>query len=238
MANYLYVRSSSGGTQGREELKTQEETCLRIMEAETLAHKRTFKERSVSGGFPLSKRPAGAELLSTLKAGDTLVIERFSRLFRSAIDARNTLRALMKKSVRVYDCSQRLYLTDAPMIDVLMAVSDAFSPTEVETIASRIRDSKAALRQTGKFQGGKVDFGYQLNADGYLVENPEEQKAIEFIKRKRKDGSSFRAISEELEKHYPGIHLSHEGVRRLVMRLEGHAEKLRERRRVSGAAKD
>jgi DNA invertase Pin-like site-specific DNA recombinase len=238
MGTFLYIRSSAGGAQGREDLKTQESACVDIMSDCGITSNRTFKERSVSGGFPLSKRPAGAEMLKALKAGDTVVIEKFSRLFRSAVDARNTLRAFKKTGIRLFDCSLKLYLTDSPSLEMLLSVSDAFSPTEVDTIASRIRDSKAALRETGKFQGGKVDFGFQLNADGYLIENPEEQKAVEFIKRKRKDGKSFRAISEELEKHFPGMQLSHEGVRRLVLRLEGKGDKLRERRRVSGVAKD
>src|SRR4051794_31074322 len=44
-----------------------------------------FVDAGISGGIALSKRPAGAQLLATLRPGDTVIAARMDRCFRSAL---------------------------------------------------------------------------------------------------------------------------------------------------------
>ncbi len=48
---------------------------------------------------------------------------------------------------------------------------------------------------------GAIPIGYRLAEDGqHLDEDPEEQKVIALVKRRRKSGKSLRAIDRELRK--------------------------------------
>ncbi len=52
----------------------------------------------------------------------------------------------------------------------------------------------------GEYTGGQAPWGFRLAADGEHVEPaPEEQAAIEFARRLRAEGATFRGVARELE---------------------------------------
>src|SRR5688572_24667430 len=56
-----------------------------------------FVEEGVSGSIPLDQRPQGAALLAFAQPGDTIVAAKLDRLFRSALDALQTVEQLRKR---------------------------------------------------------------------------------------------------------------------------------------------
>jgi hypothetical protein len=48
------------------------------------------------------------------------------------------------------------------------------------------------------YLGGDVPFGYAVGDDGALVEDPEQQRAIKWMKQLRAKGQSLRAIQARL----------------------------------------
>ena len=53
------------------------------------------------------------------------------------------------------------------------------------------------------YTGGPIGFGYVLeniNENNYLLEAPEEQELIKKMNKMRKDGMSYRKISDEINK--------------------------------------
>jgi putative DNA-invertase from lambdoid prophage Rac len=64
-----------------------------------------------SGGTPLGKRPEGARLLATVQPGDIVVVAEMDRMFRSALDALQTIESFKRRKVSLWlldlgnDCS-------------------------------------------------------------------------------------------------------------------------------------
>src|ERR1700726_1880863 len=60
-----------------------------------------YEDAGVSGSIPLGLRPAGEKMLADAKAGDTICAVKLDRLFRSAIDALATVKALKEREIDV-----------------------------------------------------------------------------------------------------------------------------------------
>jgi DNA invertase Pin-like site-specific DNA recombinase len=93
----------------------------------------------------------------------------------------------------------------------------SFAEMERNRLGERIRGTKQLKMKENVYLGGPVGFGYtveQVNDKTYVLENPSEQKIIEKMKKLRKDGLSFRKISEVLKKDK--VSLSHTGVSNIL----------------------
>jgi len=58
----------------------------------------------------------------------------------------------------------------------------------------------AQKRERGEKTGGDVPFGYRLLKGGGLAVEPEEQKALDLIRKLRYSGESYRKIGAELQR--------------------------------------
>lgn len=217
---YGYIRVSRIGEHGENSVEDQEQVIEQFAKRSGYSISRFFNERSVSGGMPLSSRPMAKRMFDALEKGDVVVVASFSRLFRSVLDARNSLRLFKKLGVSVYAVDLGEAITGDSLYHTLTIVTDAFAPTEAEYHAQKIREAKANLREEGKFQGGKIDFGYRVADDGKLIEDEHGQEALRLMKKLRKSGMSYRAISDEIEKKFRkyDLKISHEGIRRILAR--------------------
>jgi DNA invertase Pin-like site-specific DNA recombinase len=101
MAIYGYVRCS--GLRGQRQPEPQiEEIARKALELGGGLEK-AFIDRGDGGKKTVVlARPAGKEMLETLKAGDTLIITRLDRLGFSVRDVEKTLGVLAEREVRVY----------------------------------------------------------------------------------------------------------------------------------------
>lgn len=67
------------------------------------------------------------------------------------------------------------------------------------------REALAAKKARGEHTGGPPPYGYRLAKDGvHLVEEPLEQRVIEYILFLRREGVPYREITAKLEAEYPG----------------------------------
>jgi len=187
MAIYGYCRVSTilqaddGESLGVQERQIQG-WCM--MQGEDLAH--LHIERGVSGSVPLGKRPEGSAMMAALKAGDTIVTSRLDRLFRSALDALQTVEAMQKRKIRVVIIDGLGDITGNGMAKAFLTISAAFAELERDTIRERVSTVKADQRKRGRYLGGAVPFGYSRTDDGDLVHNDVEQKIIARVKALRK----------------------------------------------------
>ena len=77
---------------------------------------------------------------------------------------------------------------------------------------------KADQRTRGRYLGGIRPFGFTIGADGGLVEDPAEQKAIKRMVALRRKGKPLRAIAAALEAQ--GVKLTAMGVSKVLARVE------------------
>ena len=98
---------------------------------------------------------------------------------------------------------------------ILSAVAEA----ERDRIRERIRDVKADQRKRQRYPGGIVPFGWQLGDDGALIEDPNQQRAIQRTRELRRKGLSLRAVAAAIAAE--GVKLSHECVKNILAAVGG-----------------
>lgn len=155
-----------------------------------------FRDEGISGKA-MKNRPGLVAALKAVGKGDALVTYSLSRLSRSIRDALTISDTLQKKGADMVSLSEKIDTTSAAgkMVFNMMAVLAEF---EREQIAERTKLAMAHKRAKGEKTGGDVPFGYRLEA-GVLVEDANEQKAVELIRGLRAKGYTLREIGRELE---------------------------------------
>ncbi len=94
------------------------------------------------------------EMMSFLREGDTLYVESFSRLSRSAKDLLQTVSVLSQKGVDLVSDKERVDTT-TPQGRFMLTVFAAMSELERENILERQREGIAIAKAEGKYKGRK-----------------------------------------------------------------------------------
>lgn len=102
-------------------------------------------------------RPELARMMDSLRPGDTLVIDSFSRLSRSTKDLLETVERLTAEGVNIVSLKEKLDTTTATG-KLMLTMLSALSQFERDLIAERTRDGLKAARARGR-QGGRPKAG-------------------------------------------------------------------------------
>jgi putative DNA-invertase from lambdoid prophage Rac len=205
MAIYGYARVSTQAqaTDG-ESLGVQERQIVgwAMIRGEEVTE--VFVERAISGSVPIAKRPEGSRLWRCAKKGDTIVVARLDRLFRSALDALQSVEEMAKRGVEIHVIEGLGNITGNGMGKAFMTIAATFAELERATIGERIASVKADQRARGRYLGGKVPFGYRIEG-GELLHDEEEQRIIARAKKLRPtgpSGRSLRFIQDEIKREF------------------------------------
>ncbi|HBG20755.1 MAG TPA: hypothetical protein DDY32_16175 [Desulfobulbaceae bacterium] len=189
-----------------------------------LAITEIFVEEQAPLQQPFHERPQGGALLRRCAAGDTIITMKAAWILSSAVEGERLLRLLHKDRVALHCVDlggnisvpekRRLIVSEgcAELVRKLLA---ALSVCEGSRHGQAIRMAKKHRRQQGKYLGGPVPFGWEVNEEGFLVPNESQQKIIDQIVTMRLERWSYREISGKLRDEFD-IRLSHEGVRKIL----------------------
>jgi DNA invertase Pin-like site-specific DNA recombinase len=159
-----------------------------------------FVDHGVSGAAALDKRPALMDAIDAMRdtgAGVLLVAKR-DRLARDLVVAGMVERLVERAGGRIVS-ADGAGNGDGPEAALMRGIMDVFAQYERAVIRTRTRAALKVKRERGEKTGGRVPFGFSLDADGvHLVENEAEQGIIEIVVDLRRDGLSIRAIAERL----------------------------------------
>lgn len=211
MATYGYARVSTLAQSNEgESLGVQERqiTGYAMQIGEPVA--RTFVERGVSGSVPFSDRPEGRELLAIVRPGDVIISPKLDRCFRSALDALDVLRTLQDRRVSLHLLDLGGDVVGNGISKLVFTILSAVAEAERDRIRERIATVKADQKKRGRYLGGIVPFGFEVDEHGFLRPLPEHTQTRATIFDMRAKGASLRAISAALKGQ--GVNLSHEGV--------------------------
>lgn len=216
MATYAYTRVSSQTqvTEG-ESLEAQERvlTGWAMMNATTIDA--IIVEKAVSGSVPVAERPEGAALFTKLKRGDTIVAVKLDRMFRSALDALQTVEKLKDMGVGLVLLDLGGDVVSNGMSKMFLTVTAAFAEAERDRIRDRIQGAKRDAKSRGRYLGGKVPFGFRKGEKGDLEPVEDEQKIITHAKALRGTLQPLRAIQATLEQEH-GRRLSLDALSRIT----------------------
>ncbi|XHR31045.1 MAG: recombinase family protein [Chthoniobacteraceae bacterium] len=129
------------------------------------------------------ERPALKRLLADVEAGkiDTIVVYKVDRLSRSLLDFARLMEVLDRKSCSFVSVTQQFNTTHS-MGRLTLNILLSFAQFEREIISERTRDKMSAARRKGKWVGGSLILGYDLDSDHMrLVINPEEAERVREI---------------------------------------------------------
>ncbi len=131
-------------------------TVNQDLEAQIKALENEGCEKIYSEKFTGTKadRPQFKELLSILKAGDTLVITKLDRFARSTGDAIETIKELFKRGVRVHVLNMGI-VEDTPTGRLIFNIMSSFAEFERDMIVERTQEGKAIAKQRDDFREGR-----------------------------------------------------------------------------------
>lgn len=153
----------------------------------------TFTDAGISGAAGLEDRPGLAAAIAGLRKGDALVIAKRCRLGRDAFAIAMIERAVAKRGAVILSADGVGNESDANG-QFMKAIIDAAAAYERNVIRSRTKAALAAKRRAGRLTG-EVPFGWNVDADGNLIEVAEEQAIIAKINELRQAGVSLRRIA-------------------------------------------
>ncbi|MEK4038898.1 recombinase family protein [Paenibacillus sp. FSL F4-0122] len=183
MKTVLYCRSS---------IKSQENSISMqrtISEAVAAQHSLLIDEEYIDTAVSarindISSRPNLARLLNDIRRGNvkTLIAYKRDRLARNVGQHLKIYEILKKYNVQViFSASNELPLQYSPAGEFFELVIAGFNEREVNQITHRIRDTKLALFSDGKNHGGKLPFGYFLDAEKIIQPDPVKSDKIKNI---------------------------------------------------------
>ena len=201
---YGYIRvSTNNQVENGMSLKEQQRQVELYGEVNKMKVDTIFTERGVSASVELRKRPRGSVLLDVVKDGDVIICSKLDRMFRSVLDGLQVLKELKARNIELHFIDLGGNTTTNGIGQLVFTIMSSFAEMERNRLGERIRDTKRSQMKEDVYTGGPVGFGYVLeniNENNYLLEQPEEQELIKKMKKMKKDGLSFRKISEAINK--------------------------------------
>ncbi|AXI31465.1 resolvase [Priestia megaterium] len=137
-----------------------------------------FKEKFTG---TTAERPQLAELIQTLKEGDTLVVTKLDRLARNTKDGIEIIESLFDKGVNVHVKNVGL-MEDTSMGRFFLQTLLAVAEMERNMIVERTQEGKAIARQRDDFREGRP--------------KKFKKKNIEDALRMLDEGMSYKEVSE------------------------------------------
>lgn len=174
---------------------------------------------------PFLERPKGGALHQQCRPGDAIITMKAEWILGcSAAEAERLLQQLGIDQIALHCVDlggnisvpekRRLAVTEgsAQLVKKLLT---ALSVCENSRRGQDMKTAKSHRKQQGKYLGGPVPFGWEVNSAGFLVKNEVQQGIIAKIEAMRTERWSYREISGKLQEEF-NIHLSHEGVRKIL----------------------
>ena len=111
------------------------------------------------------ERPGVRQLLADIEAGkvDCVVVYKVDRLSRSLIDFARMMGLFEKHGVCFVSVTQQ-FNTNTPLGRLTLNILLSFAQFEREIISDRTRDKQVAARKKGKWTGGHILLGYDLDS--------------------------------------------------------------------------
>ncbi|MFW9875837.1 MAG: recombinase family protein [Candidatus Thorarchaeota archaeon] len=129
------------------------------------------------------KRPAFSRMMDDAreKLFDIILVYKIDRLFRSNRHMYNTLAEFEDLGIQFASVTE-LFDTTSAMGKAYLGMASTFAELERNTFIERSHDGTRKAVKSGRYSGGIVPYGYQLNPDTKKLEiNEEEAKVVRQI---------------------------------------------------------
>lgn len=202
MTVWGYTRVSTMEQQNGSSLDDQATTIRHAAGMKHQTVEEVFSDPGVSGGTPLNQRPGGKQLLAKIQPGDTLIVAKMDRLFRSTADALNTVDKLKQQNVGLILCDMGSEpVTENGVGRLFLTIMAAVAEFEKNRIQERTSEGKRAKVARGGLAGGSPPMGWCVEGQGrdaVLKVNPVEQEVVQAAQDGFLAGKSVSEIAKGL----------------------------------------
>lgn len=206
---YGYIRvSTDTQTEKGGGLDVQRKAIEKYAADKNLTIEKIYEDAGITGAVKddenddaISKRPALVEMLSTLEAGDTVIVLSTSRLWRSDSAKVIVRRALIKQKAKVIAIeNERFNLYEKnPNYRLMDGIMELMDEWERLTIAMKLSKGRATKAKTGAKPAGNCPYGYDYAPDKKsVVINPAEAKIVKWMYSEAQKGRSLGQIADAL----------------------------------------
>ncbi|MCE5314050.1 MAG: recombinase family protein [Armatimonadota bacterium] len=154
------------------------------------------------GGFTGGnmERPALHRLIQDIEAGrvDMVVCYKVDRLSRSLLDFARLIEVFDRNNVSFVSVTQQ-FNTTTSMGRLILNILLSFAQFEREMISDRVRDKIAGAKRKGKFCGGSLPLGYDVDSQTHkLIVNSAEAETVRHIFKRYSELGSGLSVAREL----------------------------------------
>lgn len=153
-------------------LGAQEERCRALAFAKDWTVSQVYVDAGASGKS--LERPALQRLIADVphRPWDVVVFWKLDRLSRRQRDILYLLEDVLTPANIGLQSATEPFDTTTPMGKAMLGMLAVFAQLERETIVERTKMGRAQSLQLGRWQGGRVPYGYQRSGKGQLIPDP------------------------------------------------------------------
>ena len=135
---------------------------------------------------------------------NAVFVWELSRLTRKPTTAYSLRDYFNNNNIQLYCFSPQFQLLKSDLVDLddngslLFALYIQMAEAEMRNKKARFHRSKIRNARTGKYSGGIVKFGYQVNDKGYYEINEEEAELVKYVFDRYEQGISILKLNKEL----------------------------------------
>jgi DNA invertase Pin-like site-specific DNA recombinase len=223
MTTYIYTRVSTTEQTAGTSLADQERVCRGAAMVRGADDLTVAADAGVSGSIPLYERPDGGDMMRKLVTGDAVIAAKMDRMFRSAVDALQTVDELKHRGVSLILVDMGMEpVTENGVGRLFFSIMAAMAEFERTRILERMTDGRKGKAARGGHIGGQAPYGQRVvghGKDARLEPNADEQAVIDMARMMRLDGMSLRNIAVELPLSRAGVPFKAQQVARMVAAL-------------------
>jgi site-specific DNA recombinase len=168
----IYARSSTRGQTERQTTRYQVEACRAFARSRNYEVVAGLVDEAVSGRVPMIERLGGNEVLelATQSRCDVVLTFRFDRIARSSADLIAADRVLRAAGVDLLSAAE----SDATTGGEPLRSFGEFAERELAAISQRMSVGRDRIARQGRWMGGPIPFGYDLDNLGRPIPSERE----------------------------------------------------------------
>ena len=178
-----------------------------------------YFEDICSGGLLLEQRQSGMLMSTKLKKGDTIICSALDRYSRSHYGLVNDVEKYKRQKIKLIFTDLGDVISSDSLGSVFYQILSIMSEWYRKSLSEKQKIAQGKLKEQGKYQGGKVEYGKDLGTNGVLVDCEKQKREINLIMSLRHKGTKYKDIKSKLER-YTGKTWHHSFLVKLVKRYE------------------
>lgn len=192
----IYARYSSDN-QREESIEGQLRECMAFAERKGYTVIKSYADRAISGKRA-DNRPEFQQMISDSARGefDTVIVWKIDRFSRDKYDSVIYKSKLNKNGVSVISATEPI--DSSPEGKLMESIFEGFSEYYVKDLEMKTSRGMTENAIKGKFNGGAVTFGYQIDSNGQFQKHPINAPIVTEIFTRYSSGETIRNIVDDL----------------------------------------